>query len=327
MSTPPGKLRLVELSTRLPVPLADDRVEVFDPVRKTLVTFPGHRRLPPDHPRPREPQVPPAKLFSRKVWSAAVTGPATRLGANVSAFVPEPELPGELAFGSYWGRAVFSGDGRHLYLTGPFDTHAIYLATVQPGGRLGPWRATRPMPPSPRGRRSLHQVFISGGRLFVFGGWFADARPGIRQIHAAPLGKDGAVGEFSLQTARLPFAEAAFSLARCDGQLFLARGDTIWSSTLDRGGALTPFQKVLSDPRLKHQQYGGTGMACCGARLALVDEDQTHILIQTARGLRLVQSLKHPAPFSRRTVFCHGGRFFITTTHGGRIYSLATEAP
>lgn len=317
MRTNPKELRLVELPTRLPMPLADDRVEVFDPARGRLVTFPGHQPLPMHHPRPRNPQVPPARLFSRQVWSATVTG------ATISAFAPQAELHGELAFGSYWGRAAFSADGRHLYFTGPFNTRSIYLAAAEPGGRLGAWHATRPMPPSPKGRRSLHQVLVAGGRLLVLGGWYADGLPGIRQIHAAPLGNDGTVGEFKLLARRLPFAEAAFSSARCGGQLYLARGNTIWSSTLGQGGALSTFERALSDVRLKHEEYGGTGMACCDGWLVLADEAQTHLLRRaTDGGLRLFHSIQNPAPFKRRTVFCHLGRFFVTTTHGGRIYSL-----
>lgn len=318
MKMPVKELRLEELSTRLPLPTADDRVEVYDAVRGRVVTFPGHVPPPLGHPpNPRGPRVPPAKLFSRQVWSAAV------LKTGVAAFERERELPRELAFGSYWGRAVFSGDGRHLYLTGPFNTRSVYVSAVDPQGRLGPWRATRPLPPSQDGRRSLHQVFVAGSRLHVLGGWFADGSPGLRQIHSAPLGPDGALGDFRLSAPLLPFSHAAFSIARCGPRLYLARGDTIWSATLQKDGALSPFQRAASNASLKHEDYGGSGMACCGSRLVLADEAQTHVFdLATGGALRHVGSLSNPAPFKRRTVFCHNSRFFITTTHDGRIYLL-----
>ena len=243
---------------------------------------------------------------------------------SIGTFVREVDLPRELVFGSYWARAAFSEDGRHLYFTGPFNTQAVYLSTVGPKGRLGPWQATRSMPASQNGRRSLHQIFVAGRRLHVLGGWWADNNPGIRQIHAAVVGQAGAVGPFRLLSARVPFVEVAFSLARCGGRIYLARGDTIWVSARGEQGALTAFEPALTDARLQHENYGGTGLACGGDTLVLADEARTHLLHLGRKGRpALVQSLQNPAPFRRRTVFCHRGRFFVTTTHGGRIYRLS----
>ena len=317
-STPNGEHRLVELTTRLPQPGADDRVEVYDAVRGRVVSFPGHLSPPRRPSHHRRPQPPLGRLFSRQVWSAAVSD------TSIGTFVREVDLPRELVFGSYWARAAFSEDGRHLYLTGPFNTQAVYLSTVGPKGRLGPWQATRSMPASQNGRRSLHQIFVAGRRLHVLGGWWADNNPGIRQIHAAVVGQAGAVGPFRLLSARVPFVEVAFSLARCGGRIYLARGDTIWVSARGEQGALTAFEPALTDARLQHENYGGTGLACGGDTLVLADEARTHLLHLGRKGRpALVQSLQNPAPFRRRTVFCHRGRFFVTTTHGGRIYRLS----
>ena len=242
-----------ELKTRLPVPDADDRVEVYDASRGRVVSFPGHRRLPHYPHHHRQPRVPPGQLYSRQVWSAAVND------QGVSPFRREADLPPELTFGSYWARAVFSGSGRHLYLTGPFDTRAVYVSDVDVSGGLGPWRTTGPMPPSPGRRRSLHQVLVAGGRLLVLGGWYEDNKPAIRQLHAAPLADNGNVGPFQQLNARLPCAGVAFSLARCGDRLLLAWQDTVWGSKLSDGSP-GAFGVAVKDPRVAHHSYGNTAV-------------------------------------------------------------------
>ncbi len=307
--------RWEELKTRLPVPEADDRVEVHDAARGRVVSFPGHRQLRhyPHFHRPRAP----GELYTRQVWSAAVTD------RGVSAFRKERDLPAELAFGSYWARAVFSGGGRRLYLTGPFDTRAVYVSDVDAGGRLGPWRATEPMPAGPRSRRSLHQALVVRGKLLILGGWYEDNKPAMDQLHAAPLAADGAVGTFRLLNTKLPFSGVAFSLARCDDRLFLAWKDTIWVASLDEGGAPGAFRQAVKDPRINHLSYGNSGMACCGDTLALADAQQTHLFtLAPGKPPRPKATVKHPAPFSRRPLFCHRGAYMLTTTHEGRIYRL-----
>ena len=125
--------RLVELATRLPNPTADDRVEAYDAVHGQLVSFPGHQSPPRRRPRISGPgRQPPPNIFPHKVWSAGV------MPTGLSAFRPESELPAELAFGSYWARAAFSPGGDQLYLSGPFNTRAVYLSAVGKGGAWAP---------------------------------------------------------------------------------------------------------------------------------------------------------------------------------------------
>lgn len=313
---PAPSFRLVELTARLPLPTADDRVEAYDPAHGRLVTFPGHDAPPSDGPKPRHQPV--EDPFPRQVWSARVGD------AGVSVFRAETELPQELRFGSYWARAAFDPAGSHLYLTGPFETRATYVTSVADDGRLGPWRATTLLPSSPKGRRSLHQVFLAGGRLYSLGGWHSDGVPGLRDIHSAAVEPDGTIGAFARLEVELPFDAMAFSLARCGGaHVLVARGTRIWSSALQQGGGLTPFAAVFEDERLEHESYGGTAMACSDEWLVLVDEARTHVFDREKGGaLHYTAGIAHPASFKRRTAFCHDGRFFITTTRGGTIYTL-----
>ena len=303
---------LVELPVRLPLPDADDRVEVFDPQGGRLYSFLGHID-------PASSQgTPPGQLFSRAVWSAALDGDC------LGAFRREASLPDDLAFGSYWGRATVSGDGGFLYFTGPFGSHASYVAALGTNGAVEQWTATTAIPPSPTGRRSLHQTFAHAGRIFVLGGWHQDGQPALDGIASAPVLEGGGLGEFAPAQVSLPAPLLAFSVARCGRSLYVARDSRLVVTTLDDRGGPGPFVLALEDPEIHHESYGNNGLACVGSSLALVDEDRTHLFSVGDDGsLSLVRRIEHPRPFSRRSVHALADRVLVTTTDEGRIYSLA----
>ena len=318
VEVPVDSLCLVELKTRLPDPGASERVELYDPGRGRLISFVGYVPPPPGPSVRGEPRL---GRFPGTVWSAAMGR------AGLSDVRPESPLPKTLVqFGSYWGRAALSADGRHLLLTGSFNTRSALVAPLDRDGRLGAWRETTPLPPSPASRRSLHGVLVAGSWLYLLGGWHTDGQPGLTEIHRAPVGEDGSLGQFNALDVHLPAgAEAGFSLVRCGArglEVCMARADRVWRSNLHQG-QLSSFEQLIRDPRLDHVDYGGSGIAWGGGLLLLADVGQTHLLALESGGtIRLLRSLQNPAPFGQRTALFHDGRFYITTTHEGRIYKL-----
>ncbi len=305
------------LDALLPVPTASDRLDLFDPVHDRLLTFIGYDQPPGPRTEAR---------FPNELWSVPLDRGVL---AKASA---ETAPPADLPFGSYWGRAALTRDGRYLYLTGPFDTLSVLVADLDESGRVGSWQSTTTLPTTPTQRRSLHQILVDGDHLLVLGGWFQDGQPAMRDIHVAPLSSDGGVGAFRLLEISLPIDGGGFSISRCNGYLFVARGTEVWSSQMLDEGELAPFTLAVRDNTIDHASYGQTAMACSDTHLVLVDVQQTHLFELGPDGaLRALAHLEHPATFPQRehgpvypsrSVFVREGGFVITTSNGGRVYKL-----
>ena len=95
--------------------------------------------------------------------------------------------------------AAVINDG-YAYVIGGMETNtattSIYRAKIGRGGELSPWTTLAPLP----GPRSHHAAFVRDGNLYLVAGNAGnpagDAQP-LADVIRAPLGKDGAIGEWT----------------------------------------------------------------------------------------------------------------------------------
>ena len=132
----------------------------------------------------------------------------------------------------------------------------VYCAHIGPGGELGHWAATSPLPQA----LMSHAALLENGRLFVIGGSNQD---GVQaSVFSAPLQDNGALGEWKILPP-LPQPRYRHSAVAANGYLFVLGGvtsnedisDIIYRTPVNADGTLgawTPLSRTLPVPLEGH---------------------------------------------------------------------------
>jgi sugar lactone lactonase YvrE len=296
---------------RLPVPDTVERGEVFDAATRTLYSFPYY---PP--------------------WGNALY--MSHQGPE-DTFTWAQTTPINYPY-NYWGRGV--SDGKRLYFTGPIDTFdllsRVSFAPINSDGTLGAWRSTTPLPSpgGPRGR-TLHQVVLFQGRMYVMGGWHGDGVPNYGDVWFAPMLGDGTLGSFT-QTTALPRAMHGHSaVVSSEGRLYVAHASDVWVAPISATGPVGSFVREATITGMNHSNAGNNGMVLLGNLLIIVDRTKTFVCFLDTAGhvsgvvFTLDSPANEPNDWGERSVYAVDGKVYVTARTGKiyRIDDLTADLP
>jgi len=279
----------VEVGT-LPVPTADQRVEVFDDQTQVLYSIPTY-----------------ANGYQHAVYYCR---PGTN---NVFTWTQTTPNPDQLDF----GRA--SSSGTHLYFNGTYISGSAF-APINGDGSIRAWQETTPFPISTFPGWSLHQEFVFNGKFYLLGGWHGGGL--YAYAYYATIQGNGSLGAF-VQTTSLPRAMAGHSAAvSSDGKLYVGYGTNLYFAQIAADGTIGPFTAQPAVSGMNHNiGTGNNGMALLGNLLVIVDGTTTFVCRLNASGQvdSLTTSITNSRDFGARYVYANNGNIYVTSTATGKV--------
>ncbi len=174
----------------------------------------------------------------------------------------------------YTAHAVAGGAG-HLYLVGGINllegvqgAHRVLVSAVQPGGGLGPWIETTPLPEGVY----FHAAVATSGFLYVLGGFHYNGSIVLSDaVYVSKIQPNGDVGPWNA-TSPLPQANYFFSATAWNGTLYVTGGsdgaslyDAVLAADVGVGGLLGPWR---AEPPLPQGVY--THASTCDGTLYVI---------------------------------------------------------
>lgn len=128
---------------------------------------------------------------------------------------------------------------------------SIFSTSILPSGDLGAWISAGSLP----GPMMAHQMFYTGSKLYLIGGFRQDKSINDGGVHLAEFAPDGSItGWVEQPTLALPIPTSSFMMTRVGDYLILAGGrgpiwnsanmyDGIYFSKINLDGTLNPWQE------------------------------------------------------------------------------------
>jgi len=145
---------------------------------------------------------------------------------------------------------VFALGGMHYFNFMLDPTNTVYYAQIQPGGALGAWAATTPLP--------QHLYFLGAaawnGTIYVVGG--TDGQVLFNTVYAADINANGSLSSWRTE-ATLP-ADVYDHASVADGTLYAVGGmvnggsqshNAVWSAQINANNTLQPWTVTTSLPQ------------------------------------------------------------------------------
>ncbi|MCD4707574.1 MAG: T9SS type A sorting domain-containing protein [Candidatus Sabulitectum sp.] len=143
-----------------------------------------------------------------------------------------------------WSTACCAHNG-YVYTIGGEQSgiahNNVWYSETLEDGSIGPWLSTSSLP----GPRMYHGCFIHNNFLFVLGGWGSGSTRS--NVWSAEIQADGSIGSWT-STTDLPSPRNCYSLAVCNGYVYVAHGSGVIFAQINDNGTIGVWESTTSLP-------------------------------------------------------------------------------